>query len=309
MLTILFTTPIFNDLATRVIKAIGSLPDVRLGVISQKSQEMLSPEVRAHIVANWQVDNVLDAGQLVWAAESLAKQLGPVHRLLAINEQIQVPIAEAREHFGVAGARAEVAKNFRDKSRMKDLLRAAGLPCAWPVTEDIKIPDHWPLARDKACFAGDGVAIVVAETRALAKDAADKVLVFACNWCSYAGADQAGIEKLQYPPSARIIRTMCSARVSEKFVERAFERGAGAVLLTGCRLTDDGSDCHYINANEQTKKRFEFLRRKFGRKGVAEDRLQLQWVSAAEGKEFAATIGRMDEVLVKLRAQSEPVKV
>ncbi|HLF87889.1 MAG TPA: ATP-grasp domain-containing protein [Anaerolineales bacterium] len=130
MLTILFTTPIFNDLATRVIKAIGSLPDVRLGVISQKSQEMLSPEVRAHIVANWQVDNVLDAGQLVWAAESLAKQLGPVHRLLAINEQIQVPIAEAREHFGVAGTRAEVAKNFRDKSRMKDLLRAAGLPCA-----------------------------------------------------------------------------------------------------------------------------------------------------------------------------------
>ncbi len=128
---------------------------------------------------------------------------------------------------------------------------------------------------------------------ALARDAAEKVLVFACNWCSYAGADQAGVEKLQYPPSSRVIRTMCSGRVDEKFVARAFERGAGAVLVTGCRI----GDCHYINANLQTLKRFNLWQKKFAQKGIAPERLQLQWVSASEGKLFAAKLREMDAVV------------
>ncbi len=132
---------------------------------------------------------------------------------------------------------------------------------------------------------------------ALAERPQEKVLVFACNWCSYAGADQAGVEKIQYPSSARIIRSMCSGRVEEDFVARAFELGAGAVLITGCRLTEKGSDCHYINANQQTVKRFEFWRRKFERKGVAPERLQLQWISASEGREFAAKIREMDGIV------------
>jgi heterodisulfide reductase subunit A len=132
---------------------------------------------------------------------------------------------------------------------------------------------------------------------ALAERPQEKVLTFACNWCSYAGADQAGIEKIQYPPSARIIRTMCSARIEEGFVARAFEQGAGAVLITGCRLTEEGSDCHYNYANQQTKKRFEFWQRKYGRRGVAPERLQLQWISASEGKEFAAKIREMDAIV------------
>ncbi len=132
---------------------------------------------------------------------------------------------------------------------------------------------------------------------ALAERPQEKVLTFACNWCSYAGADQAGIEKIQYPPSARIIRTMCSARIEEEFVAHAFDKGAGAVLVTGCRLTEQGSDCHYINANALTQKRFEFWRRKLERKGVAPERLQLQWVSASEGREFAAKVREMDEVV------------
>ena len=132
---------------------------------------------------------------------------------------------------------------------------------------------------------------------ALAERPQEKVLVFACNWCSYAGADQAGVEKIQYPPSARIIRTMCSARVEEGFVTHAFELGVGAVLLTGCRLTEKGSDCHYINANTHALKRFNFWRRKFERKGVAPERLQLQWISASEGREFAAKIKEMDEIV------------
>ncbi len=132
---------------------------------------------------------------------------------------------------------------------------------------------------------------------ALAERPEEKVLVFACNWCSYAGADQAGIEKIQYPSSARIIRTMCSARIEEDFVARSFENGAGAVLLTGCRLTENGSDCHYINANTQTLKRFQFWRRKYERKGIDPERLQLQWISASEGREFAAKMREMDRVV------------
>jgi heterodisulfide reductase subunit A len=132
---------------------------------------------------------------------------------------------------------------------------------------------------------------------ALAEHPEEKCLVFTCNWCSYAGADLAGIEKRQYPPSALIIRTMCSARFDERFVARAFELGAGAVLITGCRLTDTGSDCHYNYANRLTWKRFQHWQRKFSRAGIAPERLQLRWISAAEGKEFAEKIAEMDQVV------------
>jgi heterodisulfide reductase subunit A len=132
---------------------------------------------------------------------------------------------------------------------------------------------------------------------ALADRPQEKVVVFSCNWCSYPGADQAGIEKIQYPPSARIIRMMCSARIEEEFIARAFDKGAGAVLVTGCRLTEKGSDCHYNYANEQTAKRFKFWHRKFTRQGIEDERLQLHWNSASEGKEFAAKMREMHEVV------------
>jgi len=132
---------------------------------------------------------------------------------------------------------------------------------------------------------------------ALAENPQRKCLVFTCNWCSYAGADLAGIEKRQYPTSARVIRTMCSARFEEVFIARAFEKGAGAVLVTGCRLTDTGSDCHYNYANRLTNKRFQNWQRKFQGKGIDAERLQLRWISAAEGKEFAEKITEMDAVV------------
>ncbi|NJN44144.1 MAG: ATP-grasp domain-containing protein [Anaerolineae bacterium] len=130
MPNILFATPFFNALATQFIQALGNLPAVRLGVISQEPQELLPPEVRRGITAHWRIDNALDTAQLTWAAESLANQMGPVQRLLAVNEQIQVPAAEVRERMGIEGTMPEVAINFRDKPRMKDILRAAGVPCA-----------------------------------------------------------------------------------------------------------------------------------------------------------------------------------
>jgi heterodisulfide reductase subunit A len=138
----------------------------------------------------------------------------------------------------------------------------------------------------------------------------EKCLVFTCNWCSYAGADLAGIEKRQYPESARLIRTMCSARIEEDFVSLAFEQGAGAVLITGCRLTETGSDCHYNYANRLTDKRFRHWQRKFSRKGIEPDRLQLSWISAAEGKEFAEKMYEMDSVVsqfINSQAASESI--
>jgi heterodisulfide reductase subunit A len=143
---------------------------------------------------------------------------------------------------------------------------------------------------------------------ALAEKPEEKVIVFTCNWCSYAGADLAGIEKRQYPPSSRVIRTMCSARFEEAFVARAFEKGAGAVLVTGCRLTETGSDCHYNYANRFTQKRFDFWQRKFERQGIAPERLQLRWISAAEGKEFAEKLVEMDGVIKALQGSDQKTK-
>ncbi len=117
-------------------------------------------------------------------------------------------------------------------------------------------------------------------------NAEKKIVAFCCNWCSYAGADFAGVSRIQYPANVRIIRTMCSGRVAENFVLHAFKRGAAAVLVAGCHL----NDCHYIDANYQTKKRVEKLWRKLEKIGIDKGRLQLAWVSAAEGEKFAQTI-------------------
>ncbi len=120
----------------------------------------------------------------------------------------------------------------------------------------------------------------------------ETVLTFACNWCSYAGADFAGVSRMQMPPNARVIRTMCSGRISEDFVLRAFSKGAATVLVSGCHI----GDCHYINANHQTKKRVEKLWKRFEKWGIRKERLGLEWVSAAEGAKFQTAVERMAEV-------------
>ena len=130
-------------------------------------------------------------------------------------------------------------------------------------------------------------------------DADKKVVAFCCNWCSYAGADFAGVSRMQYPPNVRIIRTMCSGRVSPKFVERAFARGAAAVMVTGCHL----GDCHYINANYQTQKRVEKLWKKMEQNGLRKDRLQLLWASAAEGEKFANKAREMKGIVESVTSE------
>ena len=125
------------------------------------------------------------------------------------------------------------------------------------------------------------------------ENANKKIIAFCCNWCSYAGADFAGVSRMQYPTSVRIIRTMCSGRIATKFVERAFTRGVAAVLVAGCHL----NDCHYIDANYQTKKRVEKLWKKMERLELDKNRLQLAWISAAEGEKFASKIKEMQEIV------------
>ena len=130
MPTVVFAAPILSENATRMIEAVASLPDVRLGVITQDPAEKFSPALAAKVDGHWRVDNILDSGQLAWAAEGLTHRLGAIDRLFGAYEQLQVPLAEVRERLGISGMRADVARRFRDKSEMKDALRAAGLPCA-----------------------------------------------------------------------------------------------------------------------------------------------------------------------------------
>jgi heterodisulfide reductase subunit A len=120
----------------------------------------------------------------------------------------------------------------------------------------------------------------------------EKIVVFACNWCSYAGGDMAGVSRLQYPPSARVIRTMCSGRVGERLILRAFALGAPIVLVSGCHF----ADCHYINANRWTQRRVERLWDRLERVGIRPERLQLEWISAAEAQKFALVMGELEEM-------------
>jgi heterodisulfide reductase subunit A2 len=107
----------------------------------------------------------------------------------------------------------------------------------------------------------------------------NKIVTFACHWCSYAGADTAGVSRMAYPPNARIIRTMCSGRVNPEFVWYAFQKGAPVILVSGCHY----ADCHYIDANRSTVRRVDGLWDGLEKNGVRPDRLLLEWCSAAEG--------------------------
>ena len=125
----LFAAPILSENAARMIAAIVGLPGVRVGVISQAPLEDLPLPLRSQ-VSHWRVADVLDTAQLHDAVGQLEQRLGRVDRLFGAYEQLQVPLAEVREARKIAGMGAEAARNFRDKARMKSLLREAGLPCA-----------------------------------------------------------------------------------------------------------------------------------------------------------------------------------
>src|SRR3972149_264679 len=113
-----------------------------------------------------------------------------------------------------------------------------------------------------------------------------RIVGFLCNWCSYTGADTAGIARLKYPANLRAVRVPCSGRVSPELILRAFDQGADGVLVLGCHL----GECHYDNGNHRTAKRLPALQALLSFAGLEPERLRLDWVSASEGERFARIV-------------------
>ena len=113
-----------------------------------------------------------------------------------------------------------------------------------------------------------------------------RILVFCCNWCSYAGADLAGVSRLQMPTDFRVIRVMCSGRVDPEHILKAFSLGADGILVAGCHP----ADCHYIGGNYRTRRRIPLLQIMLQQFGLDRSRLQLEWISASEGERFQQKI-------------------
>ena len=118
------------------------------------------------------------------------------------------------------------------------------------------------------------------------KEFIPNIVVFACNWCSYAGADNAGTNRMQHSPHFRVIRTMCSGRVTPGFVLKALKLGADGVLVSGCHF----GDCHYIFGNYKAVEQFDKTKGLVKTLGLDLKRIRLEWVSAAEGNRWAALI-------------------
>jgi ATP-grasp domain len=125
-----FVAPYLLDTTTRFVEAAASLPDVRLALITSEPGDRVPRGLRDLLAGHWRIDDPLDAGQIAWAVEGLSGYVGPVRRLLAVLEQLQVPVAMVREHLGIPGMDPVTARNFRDKAQMKTVLEAAGVPCA-----------------------------------------------------------------------------------------------------------------------------------------------------------------------------------
>lgn len=123
-----------------------------------------------------------------------------------------------------------------------------------------------------------------------------KIVAFCCNWCSYAGADLAGTNRLNYPADVKIIRVPCSCRVNPMFILRAFQRGADGVIMCGCHP----GDCHYTSGNYFARRRMTLLFSMLDFLGIEKGRTRVEWVSAAEGAKFAKTMNEFVQAVTDL---------
>ncbi len=131
-----------------------------------------------------------------------------------------------------------------------------------------------------------------------------KIVAFLCNWCSYAGADLAGVSRLQYGPNVRIIRVPCSGRIDPLYILRALQNGADGVLVSGCHP----GDCHYISGNLVARRKFAIMKRMITYIGLEPERVQFSWVSASEGGRFAALMNKVIDDIKKLGPSKKMVK-
>ena len=131
-----------------------------------------------------------------------------------------------------------------------------------------------------------------------------RIVAFLCNWCSYAGADLAGVSRIQYPHNIRIIRVPCSGRINPAFLLRALQNGADGVLVSGCHP----GDCHYISGNLLARRKFALLKEFLQYVGIEPERVQFTWVSASEGGRFAAIVEKVVGEVRKLGPNKKLVK-
>ena len=122
------------------------------------------------------------------------------------------------------------------------------------------------------------------------------ILAFCCNWCSYAGADLAGVNRLQMPTNVNVVRVMCSASIKPEYVIKALSQGRDGVLVLGCHI----GDCHYMTGNHRTAKRIPLTAKVLETVGIDSRRVKLDWVSAAEGDKFQQVITDFVEVVTGL---------
>ena len=123
-----------------------------------------------------------------------------------------------------------------------------------------------------------------------------RIVAFFCNWCTYLAADLAGTSRIKYVPNAEVVRVMCSGRVDVQFVLKAFAKGADGVLIGGCHP----GDCHYQEGNYKALRRYRLLQRLIRQMGIEDERLRLEWISAAEGDRVRVVINEMVETLKRL---------
>lgn len=129
-----------------------------------------------------------------------------------------------------------------------------------------------------------------------------RIVAFFCNWCTYLAADLAGTSRIKYAHNAEVVRVMCSGRIDVQFILKAFAKGADGVLIGGCHP----GDCHYQEGNYKALRRYLLVRRLIRQMGIEEERLRLEWISAAEGDRVRVVIDEMVETLKRLGPRKLP---
>jgi len=131
-----------------------------------------------------------------------------------------------------------------------------------------------------------------------------KILAIVCTWCTYAGADLAGISRIQYPPNVRMVRVPCTGRINPFYLVKALQEGADGVLVSGCHP----GECHYISGNLAARRKFAMLKSFLTYVGVEGDRALFTWVSASEGDRFAQVIRGVTDKVRRLGPATKFVK-
>jgi F420-non-reducing hydrogenase iron-sulfur subunit len=144
--------------------------------------------------------------------------------------------------------------------------------------------------------AGADVAGGEAVSRSTSKDRPVKIIGIVCNWCSYAGADTAGVGRYKQPPNVRLVRVPCTGRIDPLFALKAFEKGADGVLISGCHP----GDCHYSEGNYYARRKFELAERMIHHLGIPKERFRWTWVSASEGQRWQQVVTEFVAAVEKL---------